>query len=60
MSFDINGSMRSNGGVIDVIIANRRPATRCKSGSSLSSRSSKISDLGSAVSPEEAHRKGMM
>ena len=45
ISEDMSGSMRSSEGVIDVIIASSRPATRCKSRLSFKSRSSKMAGL---------------
>jgi hypothetical protein len=42
---NMSGSMRSKDGVIEVIIASRRPATRCRSILSFKSRSSKIAGL---------------
>ena len=45
----MRGSMRSKAGVIDVIIASKRPETRCMSRLSFISRSSKISGLISAL-----------
>jgi hypothetical protein len=45
MSVVIKGSIRSRAGVTEVTIARSRPAVRCRSALSLSSRSSKISGL---------------
>ena len=45
ISADMRGSIRSRDGVIDVIMASSRPATRCRSKLSFRSRSSKMAGL---------------